>query len=175
MLGLRERRHFRRGVQGPQSLWVVLELILEFGIWNTGSPDSRESMEASLLIQSNTTQYNATTQYNNNTIHDTTQHNANTSKRMATYHHIQRNTDSPLHNVKPVVDAKTGANIPFPATLITTSDHDDRVVPLHSFKMIAALQHAGTVPIAGEEEGQSFATNPSEQEPNDRNSLSILQ
>jgi prolyl oligopeptidase len=38
---------------------------------------------------------------------------------------------SPLHNTK---SAK------YPATLITTADHDDRVVPAHSFKFAAALQ-----------------------------------
>jgi prolyl oligopeptidase len=42
---------------------------------------------------------------------------------------------SPLHNLKP------GA---YPATLITTADHDDRVVPAHSFKFAAALQAAQT-------------------------------
>ncbi len=39
---------------------------------------------------------------------------------------------SPYHNLKPAS---------YPATLITTADHDDRVVPAHSFKYTAALQH----------------------------------
>ncbi len=45
---------------------------------------------------------------------------------------------SPLHNLKP------GMRVP--PTLITTADHDDRVVPGHSFKYAAALQAAQTGP-----------------------------
>lgn len=48
---------------------------------------------------------------------------------------------SPVHNVR--------AGIKYPATLITTGDHDDRVVPAHSFKFVAELQakQAGTAPV----------------------------
>ena len=47
---------------------------------------------------------------------------------------------SPVHNVK------SGVN--YPATLVTTGDHDDRVVPAHSFKFAAELQakHTGQNP-----------------------------
>jgi len=41
---------------------------------------------------------------------------------------------SPLHNLRP--------SARYPATLVTTADHDDRVVPSHSFKFAAALQAA---------------------------------
>jgi prolyl oligopeptidase len=39
---------------------------------------------------------------------------------------------SPLHNLSP--------GVCYPATMVTTADHDDRVVPAHSFKFIAELQ-----------------------------------
>lgn len=47
---------------------------------------------------------------------------------------------SPLHNIKPT---------DYPATMVTTADHDDRVVPAHSFKFVSTLQPAqqGDAPI----------------------------
>ncbi len=48
---------------------------------------------------------------------------------------------SPLHNLK--------KGINYPSTMVTTGDHDDRVVPAHSFKFAAELQHthAGENPV----------------------------
>jgi prolyl oligopeptidase len=48
---------------------------------------------------------------------------------------------SPLHNLRPGVH--------YPASLVTTADHDDRVVPGHSFKFAAALQalQGGAAPV----------------------------
>ena len=65
---------------------------------------------------------------------------------------------SPVHNVK--------AGTKYPATMVTTGDHDDRVVPAHSFKFAAELQakQAGTNPVliridvnAGHGAGKSVA------------------
>jgi len=65
---------------------------------------------------------------------------------------------SPVHNVE--------KGVHYPATLVTTGDHDDRVVPAHSFKFAAELQEnqAGTNPVliridvkAGHGAGKSVA------------------
>ncbi|RZM00022.1 MAG: S9 family peptidase, partial [Pedobacter sp.] len=48
---------------------------------------------------------------------------------------------SPYHALKP--------NVSYPATMVTTADHDDRVVPAHSFKFASRLQeyHKGNAPV----------------------------
>lgn len=62
---------------------------------------------------------------------------ANDSKEMFEY----LKNYSPVHNVK--------KGVKYPATLVTTGDHDDRVVPAHSFKFAAELQdkQAGENPV----------------------------
>lgn len=62
---------------------------------------------------------------------------ADDSKEMFEY----LRTYSPVHALKP--------NTAYPATMVTTSDHDDRVVPAHSYKFAATLQenHAGNNPV----------------------------
>ena len=59
------------------------------------------------------------------------------SKEMFEYLHRY----SPLHALKP--------GTAYPATMVTTADHDDRVVPAHSFKFAARLQecHTGDNPV----------------------------
>src|SRR2546422_7986717 len=58
---------------------------------------------------------------------------------------------SPLHNIK--------AGTRYPATLVTTADHDDRVVPGHSFKFTATLQaaQAGAPPAVVEIQNKAGA------------------
>ena len=58
---------------------------------------------------------------------------ADDSKEMAEYLLAY----SPIHNIK-------NDGTPYPAILVTTADHDDRVVPAHSFKSAATLQAADT-------------------------------
>jgi prolyl oligopeptidase len=64
---------------------------------------------------------------------------------------------SPLHNIR--------AGVTYPATLITTADHDDRVVPAHSFKYAATLQakacHANPVLIRIDTQSGHGASNTS--------------
>lgn len=62
-----------------------------------------------------------------------------TSENEEQFHYLYRY--SPLHNIR--------KGTAYPATLITTADHDDRVVPAHSFKFAAEMQYcqAGEAPI----------------------------
>ncbi|CAK9178360.1 unnamed protein product [Ilex paraguariensis] len=48
---------------------------------------------------------------------------------------------SPLHNVRRPWEHSVAQASQYPPTMLLTADHDDRVVPLHSFKLLATMQH----------------------------------
>ncbi|KAL9225736.1 hypothetical protein vseg_001626 [Gypsophila vaccaria] len=56
---------------------------------------------------------------------------------------------SPLHNVRRPWEKSNNLTSQYPATMILTADHDDRVVPLHSLKLLATMQHVLSTSLDG--------------------------
>ncbi|GMH04651.1 hypothetical protein Nepgr_006491 [Nepenthes gracilis] len=62
---------------------------------------------------------------------------------------------SPLHNVRRPWEESPDRPSQYPATMLLTADHDDRVVPLHSLKLLATMQHVLSTSV-----DKSLQTNP---------------
>ncbi|KAK7283773.1 hypothetical protein RIF29_13519 [Crotalaria pallida] len=62
---------------------------------------------------------------------------------------------SPLHNVRRPWEQHPDKSIQYPSTMLLTADHDDRVVPLHSLKLLATMQY-----VLGTSLEKSPQTNP---------------
>ncbi|KAL8144270.1 hypothetical protein V2J09_017302 [Rumex salicifolius] len=56
---------------------------------------------------------------------------------------------SPLHNVRRPWEQSPDKHYQYPSTMLLTADHDDRVVPLHSLKLLATMQHVLCTSVEG--------------------------